>query len=104
MKAKAKEDCIITTPCLCGVELKLSNMQFREFDCGMMGILNCPECKAVLFPSEYRGKVFDCERNDCECMRCKGKVCKIMKKERDEARSMLKTANEDIVRLNKQGF
>jgi hypothetical protein len=40
--------------CSCGFTIRMSEIQFNDFDCGMMGFLNCPTCKTVLLPSHHR--------------------------------------------------
>lgn len=46
-----------TIICSCGdFKLGLSNVQFCDFDCGMMGFFNCPKCGEVLLPSS-RAKI-----------------------------------------------
>lgn len=45
---------IITITCSCGFRFQMSEIQFDDFDCGMMGFMNCPECDTVLLPSHHR--------------------------------------------------
>ena len=40
-----------TIECSCGVKMELTEIQFDDFDCGMMGFLKCPKCNKVLMPS-----------------------------------------------------
>jgi len=44
----------IHVKCSCGWIIELSEIQFDDFDCGMMGFMYCPDCKAVLFPGHHR--------------------------------------------------
>jgi hypothetical protein len=36
--------------CKCGVKFELTEIQFDDFDCGMMGFLHCPECNMIIAP------------------------------------------------------
>jgi hypothetical protein len=40
--------------CSCGQIIKFSEIEFDEFDCGMMGRLYCPKCDAILLPTHRR--------------------------------------------------
>ena len=39
---------VITIQCLCGTKFELTQIQYDDFDCGMMGFLYCPDCKKPL--------------------------------------------------------
>jgi hypothetical protein len=60
----------IQIKCPCGFTVQVSEIQFDDFDCGMMGFLNCPDCKTVLLPSHHRTnkavaqETFDVEGED----------------------------------------
>jgi hypothetical protein len=44
----------IRVKCSCGFTVQMSEIQFNDFDCGMMGFMNCPDCKTILLPSHHR--------------------------------------------------
>lgn len=50
--AKKHQETIIK--CSCGLSVRLSSIQYDDFDCGMMGFLYCPDCKTTLMPSKDR--------------------------------------------------
>jgi hypothetical protein len=41
---------IFLIKCNCGTVIKLTEIQFHDLDCGMMGFFNCPECNNRLMP------------------------------------------------------
>lgn len=43
-----------TIVCSCGNAFRLTDIQFCDFDCGMMGFLFC-ECGRVVLPSKNQG-------------------------------------------------
>jgi len=45
---------IVTVKCPCGFSVQMSEIQFDDFDCGMMGFMNCSKCDTVLLPSHRR--------------------------------------------------
>ena len=45
-----------TLKCSCGFTLKLTDIQFEDYDCGMMGFVFCPTCKCVVLPTHHAGK------------------------------------------------
>ena len=51
MKDKHKK---IKITCECKTTFDFTNIQYGDFDCGMMGFLNCPTCKQVVLPSGHR--------------------------------------------------
>lgn len=36
--------------CKCGFKLRLTDIQFCDFDCGMMGMFDCPGCRNRMLP------------------------------------------------------
>lgn len=44
----------IQVVCSCGKIIQLTEIQFDDFDCGMMGFLYCPECNTILLPTHRR--------------------------------------------------
>ena len=45
---------VITIQCLCGTKFEFTQIQYDDFDCGMMGFLYCPDCKKIIMPSHHR--------------------------------------------------
>ena len=60
----------IKIECGCGFKIVLTQIQYEDFDCGMMGPFNCPLCKTILMPSERRENsvketVTEVDNEDC---------------------------------------
>lgn len=51
-----KEHKEIDIICKCKSTIRLTAIQYDDFDMGIMGTLNCPTCKTILMPSNRRIK------------------------------------------------
>jgi hypothetical protein len=45
---------VFTIECKCTTKIKLTGIQFDDFDYGIMGTLYCPNCKEILLPTDSR--------------------------------------------------